>query len=302
MNGLIEAISKAEVPIHHLQSVPIYLLFKKIPQNNNLVLSGLGADDLFGTVTQYNQFHFDRNLVLKFLIKYVKSTYLKNLLPVLHRDWKNYVMIQENYRKSTFPITNPNNLVWSIGSYGDEEWAAHYFNVQKGDIIKNRFNEIIKFQSKSIYDIISIILLLGSASTTQYIWSKLGESENKILYYPFTDIDLLNYAFSIPWNIKLKKPKNILRFAAQQVEIPDKIIYRQKSGFGINPELWAKKNGLFESLVPLAKNIFDEGEIRKMQASDVKKAMIYWNILNYSIWKRLCINNEPVDALLEEIT
>ena len=52
LHGFIEAISKAELPIHHLQSVPIYLLFKKIPQNKNIVISGLGADDLFGTITQ----------------------------------------------------------------------------------------------------------------------------------------------------------------------------------------------------------------------------------------------------------
>jgi len=29
--------------------------------------------------------------------------------------------------------------------------------------------------------------------------------------------------------------------------------------------------------------------------------MTYWNMLNYSIWKRICIDNEPVEALLEEI-
>jgi hypothetical protein len=147
-----------------------------------------------------------------------------------------------------------------------------------------------------------MLLFLGSASATQAIWSTLGESENKILYYPYTNIDVINYAFSIPWDIKLKKPKNILRFVAHQVEIPEEIINRQKSGFGLNPELWAQKDGIFESLLPVATKIFNEDEIRKMQSLDVKKAMIYWNMLNYSIWKRICINNEPVDALLEEIT
>jgi asparagine synthetase B (glutamine-hydrolysing) len=300
--GFIQAISKAEVPIHHLQSVPIYLLLKKIPQNNNIVISGLGADDLFGTITQYNQFHIEKNLLQKLLVKYVKSPYIKYLLSALNKDWRNYTIIQENYRKSTFPITNSNNLVWSLGTYGSEEWTSDYFNKTKEDIIKNRYNQIIKFHQRSIYDIISMLLFLGSASATQAIWSTLGESENKILYYPYTNVDVINYAFSIPWDIKLKKPKNILRFVAHQVEIPEEIINRQKSGFGINPELWAQKDGKFESLLPLATKIFNEDEIRKMQSLDVKKAMIYWNMLNYSIWKRICINNEPVDALLEEIT
>ena len=108
--------------------------------------------------------------------------------------------------------------------------------------------------------------------------------------------------FQYPGTIKLKKPKNILRFVAHKLEIPEEIINRQKSGFGINPELWAQKDGIFESLIPLTKKFFNEEEIRKMQSSDLKKAMTYWNMLNYSIWKRLCINNEPVDTLLEEIT
>jgi asparagine synthetase B (glutamine-hydrolysing) len=302
LHGLLEAVAKAEVPVHHLQSVPIYLLFKKIPDANNIVISGLGADDIFGTISQYNQFHVERSLLYRLLVKYVKSKYIKYLLHLINKDWHNYAMIQENYKRSTIPIDHPNNLIWSISAHGSEEWTTQHFNITKEDIIKYRYKEIKKFQDRSIYDLMSIWLLLGSASTTQTIWSKLGESENKILYYPYTHIDLINYAFSIPWAIKLKKPKNILRFVAHKLEVPEEIITRQKSGFGINPELWAQKGGIFDSLVPLTKKIFDENEVRNMQSSDLKKAMIYWNMLNYSIWKRICIDNEPVESLLEEIT
>ena len=302
LHGFLESIAKAEVPVHHLQSVPIYLLFKKIPDANNIVISGLGADDIFGTITQYNQFNVERSFLFKLLVKYVKSKYIKYLLILINKDWHNYAIIQENYKRSTIPIAHTNNLIWSISAHGSEEWTTHHFNIAKEEIIKSRYNEIKKFHNRSIYDLISIWLFLGSASTTQAIWSKLGESENKILYYPYTHIDLINYAFSVPWDIKLKKPKNILRFVAHKLDIPEEIINRQKSGFGINPELWAQKGGLFESLLPLTKKSFNEVEIRKMQSSDLKKAMIYWNMLNYSIWKRLCIDNEPVDTLLEEIT
>ena len=301
LQGFLEAIAKAEIPVHHLQSVPIYLLFKKIPDANNIVISGLGADDIFGTITQYNQYHVERSFLFKLFVKYVKSQYIKYLLRLINKDWHNYAMIQENYKRSILPITDTNNLIWSISAHGSEEWTTHHFNIAKEDVIKYRYNEIKKFNDRSIYDLISIWLFLGSASTTQAIWSKLGESENKILYYPYTHIDLINYVFSVPWDIKLKKPKNILRFVAQKLNIPEEIINRQKSGFGINPELWAQKGGTFESLVPLTRKSFNKDEIRKMQSSDLKKAMIYWNILNYSIWKRICINNEPLDALSEEI-
>ena len=37
-----------------------------------------------------------------------------------------------------------------------------------------------------------------------------------------------------------------------------------------------------------------------MQSTEPKKSMTFWNMLNYSIWKRLCIKNEPIEILLEE--
>jgi hypothetical protein len=75
-----------------------------------------------------------------------------------------------------------------------------------------------------------------------------------------------------------------------------------KVSFGIKPKRYALKGGIFDSLIPLASNFLNEKEIRKMQSIDSKKAMTYWNILNYSIWKRLIINNQPIEVLLEEIS
>jgi hypothetical protein len=71
--------------------------------------------------------------------------------------------------------------------------------------------------------------------------------------------------------------------------------------FGIHPDRWVKKGGVFEPLIPLASKVFDEKEIRKMQSTESKKAMTYWNMLNYAVWKRLCINDEPLEVLLEEL-
>jgi asparagine synthetase B (glutamine-hydrolysing) len=47
--GFLESISAAEEPIQHLQSVLIYLLLKNsIPDKRNIIISGSGADGLFG--------------------------------------------------------------------------------------------------------------------------------------------------------------------------------------------------------------------------------------------------------------
>jgi len=65
LNGFIESILKAELPLHHLQSVLIYLLSNKIPETNNIMILGLGADDIFGTITQNELYTIDKNFFLK---------------------------------------------------------------------------------------------------------------------------------------------------------------------------------------------------------------------------------------------
>jgi len=294
--GLIESISRAEEPLHHLQSVMIYLLFKNgLPNDKDIVILGEGADGIFG-----NSLHNSLFLSEKFGIL--------SKVPFFHQALK-YASIVTNKGQSlatiidrkNIPIHNADNIVWSLGAYGSGDWSSRYFNVGKNAIIQGRYKGIKIFENRSIYDIISILSFFGEGAITQSIWSKLGESQGKILFYPYTNFNLLNYIFSIPWEIKLKKHKNILRNVAHQLNIPDFIITRPKSSFGIKPDIWSGKDGVFETLVPLASKVFEENEIRRMQSSDPDKAMIFWNILNYSLWKRLCIYNEPLEILLEEL-
>jgi asparagine synthetase B (glutamine-hydrolysing) len=300
LTGLLESIHNAEVPVHHLQSVPIFLLSKQIPEKNNIVVSGLGADDIFGTSIQYELFQTDRKILYKFLAKYQTNHIIRSVIH-LNKRLQRLSKDLEKYNRSKLPVTDSNHLLWSLGAYGSEEWAEQYFNTSREEIIKNRCTVIEKFLDRSIYDAISMLLFFGSATTTQAIWAKLAESKQKIFYYPFSDIELVNFVFSIPWNIKLAQPKSILRIVARQIEIPETIIDRPKSGFGVQPKLWAEQNGVFEALVPLASKVIDIKEIRNMQSLDLKKAMTYWNMLNYAIWKRLCINNESLNVLMEEL-
>ena len=86
------------------------------------------------------------------------------------------------------------------------------------------------------------------------------------------------------------------------MQIKKFIIQRKKSGFGINPSIWAVKGGVFDPLVPLALKCFDKDIILNIQSVEEKSANTFWNILNYSIWKRLCIENEPLENLHEELS
>jgi hypothetical protein len=39
----------------------------------------------------------------------------------------------------------------------------------------------------------------------------------------------------------------------------------------------------------------------KMQCAETESAMLFWAMLNYALWKRLCVDGEPLDTLREEL-
>ena len=293
--GIIQGIAAAEEPIIDLHSGMLHSLFRDgIPRDKNIVISGAGADATFGFET-HNAIHLSNKPLFKLLLKHPQIKLTKIASDITGRGGG---LIETAIQKE-YEISDPRNIIWSEGL--SEEWVTDYFETKKSDIIKNRYTIVRQFEKRPINDILSIYSIIGEMPAWQSVWSKIGESQGKILYWAFFNHKLLDYAYSIPWDLKLKKPKNILREVARKCEIPEFIITRRKSGFAIKDRHWAEKGKILEPLVPLAKKVFDEKQIRSMQSTDRKKAMTYWNILNYSIWKRLCIHNEPVELLLDEL-
>jgi len=293
--GFLEAISISEEPLHHLQTVLLHLLFKNgIPDNKKIVIHGQGAGFSFGNVTNY-LYYKNKKMVKLFTKKPVKE-----IMSKIEGKGKMFV---DNLDESTknIPFSNPNNPLWLWHDFGDKKWVCKYFKTSEKEIIQTRYEFIKKFENFSIYDKWSLYSLLGDEDITLPIWTKLGEGNKKRLYAPFYDINVLDYVYSIPWKLKLKKQNILRKEIAHQAKIPDFIVTRPKSSFGVRPERWSKKGGVFEPLVPLASKVIDERYIRSMQTHESKKAMTFWNILNYSIWKRLCIDNEPLNVLLDEL-
>jgi asparagine synthetase B (glutamine-hydrolysing) len=297
--GLLESVQAAEEPLHHLQSVMFYLLFKQLPGNKNIILCGQGADGVFG-LGLHNSLFRSESFAYRLLLKSPMIALLESVARIGGKggSFTNELRLLNGRYKH---ISDPKNIVWSLGAYGSIEWVSRYFKASDEDIISERFYGIQLFQDRSLYDVISVLDFLGDVSITTAIWSKLAEACGKTIYYPFNNIDILNYAYSIPWATKLMKPKNILRGVAGQLGIPEFIITRPKSGFGIRADRWARREGIFEPLVPLAMKVFDPEQIRCVQNVDSRNAMTFWNILNYSIWKRLFLNNESLAVLKNEL-
>lgn len=299
LRGFLESISLSEQPLHHLQMICLHLLYKEgIPNNKKIVVEGWGAGGCFGNFRNY-LFYKDKT-IFKILIKKQFQFILKFLPKITDLGEKSVDMLLKS--ALNLPLSDPNHPVWSLHDYGDKDWVCRYLKVSEQNIIKGQYDSIKRFENNSIYDVAALYSLLGDEDITLAILSKIAEGNHKILYVPFYDYDLLNYVFSIPWRLKLKRPENLLRKTiARQCKVPNFIINRPKAGFGIQAKHWSERGGIFEPLVPLAVKIFDEKQIRSMQSTEPKKAQTFWLMLNYSIWKRLHIYNESIDSLFEEL-
>jgi len=298
--GLLEAISLAEEPVHHLQNVCMHLLFKRgITKDKRIVFRGLGAGGAFGNFDNY--LCMKDKAIFRFLSRRPLRGALKAISSITGRG-KGY--LDSLYKcASKAALSEPANPIWSWHDwYGSKKWVCDYFNVTEKDIIIGRYNSIERFEKRSVYDIASLYSLLSDEAVTLSIYSKIAEGSKKILYSPFHDSIVLNYVFSVPWRLKLRGPEDMFRKEiARQCKVPEFILNRPKSGFSIRTRRWAVKGGTFEPLVPLAAKVFDEKQIRETQSVDINMAMTFWNILNYSIWKRLCIKNEPLELLSQEL-
>lgn len=305
LHGILQAVSIAEEPLHHLQSVLLHLLFEKhLPKKKSILVCGMGADGVFGSDLHNRLF---RNYSAKdawWLALFSTPPFINFLAALSRIAGRGKGIIRRLYQNpaSRVPLTDVDHVVWLSGKYGDEEWVQNYFHVSREDIILNRYDAIRSYRHRSVSDILSILSFLGSASVTENIWTKLAEAQKKVMFYPFTDLDMMHYAFSVPWDVKLSSPKGILRQVARILSIPEHIVSRPKCSFGIGEDKWAEPDSVFEPMIPLMTKVFDEAQIRLLQTPQHHKAMTFWNILNYAIWKRLCVDDEPLEVLDAELT
>jgi len=293
VSGLVEGISAAEHPLVNMQSVLVHFLFKEgIPKSKDIILSGVGAE-LSCNGTNYSVYNFSKN-PLK--IRFLK---LMSKIPILS-NWRGAKWVVKYQSRIDCGFQDPNSVLWSQDPIGSFQWVANHFNVNEQDIIKTPLNIIEQFGEHSLFEIVALYDFIGANHATEATWSLLGEKQKRIVYYPFNNWDVINYFFSIPSNIAYKTYKYLLKQVAFYCGLPSFLINRRKLGFNPLTNLDVFMKYAFEPIIPLASKEFSD--VRKIKPLDQGYDFwTLWNILNYSIWKRLMIDNQSVESLLEEL-
>ena len=298
-SGLIEAIALAEEPVHHLQSVCLHLLFKNaIEPGQQTVVQGLGAGVSFGNFR--NHLYMKDKLLFKLLSL---RPCLSTLELVSRATERGEITVSElRLLRNKATLDDPENPIWGWHRHGNLDWACSRFHTSPDQLLRRQLETIQATDADSVYDLWARYALLGDEDVTLALWSKIAHGNGCFLYSPLYDPRVLQSALSIPWSGKLRPPSNRLRKSiARRLGVPDFVITRPKTGFGIKRADWALEDGPFDPLVSLAEKVFDPGEIRQMRTTTSSEAMTFWNMITYAIWKRLMINGERVEDLVNEL-
>lgn len=251
-DDFFESINKvqyyADEPTANLSAVPLYFLSKLAAKDVKVVLSGEGADELFGGYTSY-----DEDIKLK---KYRK-------LPFFIRKFIKTLV-------SPFPSFHGKNFLTKGGSKIEDYYVGNAFifdNKEANKILSEKYKSKVKYQdiTKPYYDKVKDRDDLTKMQyLDMYFWlpndillkaDKMSMANSLELRVPILDKEVFALAKTIPANYKLSHntTKYILRQAASK-RIPEQWYKRRKKGFPVPIIKWFRE----EKYYNIVKEIFSE--------------------------------------------
>lgn len=277
----------SDEPNANLSAVPLYFLSALASKDVKVVLSGEGADELFGG---YNEYKED-DLLIKYrkLPKFIRKA-IKNLVAPL-------------------PSFHGKNFLIKGGSPVEEYYIGNAFvfsNKEANDILKDKYKTNINAQdiTKPYYDKVKD---KDDVTKKQYLdmhfWlpndillkaDKMSMANSVELRVPILDKEVFKVASEIPTKYKIahNTTKYILRKAAS-THIPEAWYKRRKKGFPVPINEWFKEDKYYNIVKKMfnedfASEFFDINKINKLlddhyhgKKNNCRKI---WNIYVYLVW------------------
>jgi asparagine synthase (glutamine-hydrolysing) len=280
LNNIEKATWHMDLPINHPNTLGIYLLSEKAKKHVTVLLSGEGADELFGG---YDRFLFTDKFYLysKFLYELKKS---KNPLKMIN------IMLNESKRSvlssSFIHLKIANQL------YSDFDFEKAIFNRTKlyNSFTGDSFDKQVKYELSSY---------LPDLLNRQDKMSMAHSIENRV---PFLDNNVVDLAFKLPKNqffginpiTKKKDGKFILKEYCSKIYGPQ-FSFRSKMGFGIPIKQIFEHNSakelMFDMVIPGLKRdgIFNYRMVEKWYNNihNIKPEEVdgLWVMFAFQIWK-----------------
>ncbi len=287
LSSIDELLAGLSEPFADTSAIAYYLLSKHVSGQSKVVLSGDGADELFGGYRKHKAEYLTRKyaslsgIVSK--MNYLTGSAVGNRnsrLGNLKRQLKKWV--------ESSALSNEERYTLWASMASERELSSLLVNNRGGNHIQidklDSLNEMLKMDME--------VVLAGDMLTKVDRTSMLNSLEVRV---PFLDHELVDFVFSLPseWKLKKGKRKALLRDAFRG-RIPKQILNRSKKGFEVPLNDWLQ--GPLKDKVDKVLNkeiIMDQGIINYEKVNSLISQSRSSNPGNspYLIWSLLVFQN-----------
>ncbi len=294
---LLNTIRIKDAPLSIPHEIALWQMSKELKKHVTVVLSGEGADELFGGYGRVQRSPMDYKKIM-FVKKYLPSTLHKPLLNIL---------VGGNWQKTTglmdhlFSVYNwiPYEEKWSLFTdnaqkeiQNDREELARWKEIFSSISGGNPYDQVLYFFEK--YHLACLLDRLDSMSMAASVEART----------PFVDHELIEFVSTIPHHYKLRwrspwhraqalftnsflaserldTSKAILRTYAEKL-LPKEIVNRKKLGFPVPLDHWLKSG-----LRDMAQSVLLDSRTERrgiFKKSALEKLLKNPQNLNYDFW------------------
>lgn len=273
-------------PLADPAAIPLYFVCKLAAEDVKVVLSGEGADEIFGGYNIYRE-----------PIEYTKY----NCIPFpLRRLIGNLASLLPARRGLNFLVRKGKRLEeWFIGN------ACMFTYKERKKLLKERTNAIAPDEYiKGYYDMVAekdavtkmqfVDLNMWMTGDILLKADKMSMAHSLELRVPFLDKEVMAVAGSIPTNYRVneKGTKYVLRKAAAR-KLPEKWAGKKKLGFPVPIRVWLREDKYYQKvrnsfLSETAESFFDTRRLiallnqhKKGKADNSRKI---WTVYTFLIW------------------
>ncbi|MBM3233445.1 asparagine synthase (glutamine-hydrolyzing) [Candidatus Pacearchaeota archaeon] len=307
-----DVIVQGDEPMADPTALPVYLLSKMAKKHCTVILTGEGADELFGGYPQYRFMQLHQKILspLPDTIRKAGVGFVKSLpLPVLKKGFSFASALgqkgKERFGKFAHAKTFAERYLQQVAIINEEE--------QK-ELLNKDINIYETYQQRYFMDTGSKNLI-GSCQRIDFKESMVDDllmklDKNTMAFsiegrVPFLDGRIMDLSARISDEFKMSGGKNklILRTAVKDL-LPKKTLQRKKRHFFVPIDDWLQKEfiGLREDLLSRSflekQGIFNPASANKM-ISGLRDSRLYysrqlWSLLVFQIWYKSYIQNEKI--------
>jgi len=224
---LPEYIRHMDEPVTEAAAISLYYLAKKTKEKVTVVLSGEGADEVYGGYPIYKYMHIVEQY--KNIPTFIRKPLLNPLLRLCGTKWAKYANlsekpIEQSYSGVSFYENTQKNRLYSDSFSEQAKEHSNLVNIKKYYELTEGQDLQTKMQYLDVKTWLVDDLLIKA--------DRMSMAASLELRVPFLDHRFLDFSAKMPSKYRFKKYQNkyILKKAMEGF-LPNEILYRKKLGF-----------------------------------------------------------------------